>query len=173
MKLPSRDDIVKEALEKINPAADKKAACERQIRTYFSLLDVLQKHKAERRPSPAEIKRNMGRLTKALKKIEAILQSPACDLFRRMPAYLDYDRFMADLKKVRETADYQVRHSKTPRRAKSFGLLKWYAGKYAVKLVDEFGRKRPSKARLASTLLYGATGDHDADFEYLISVVHK
>jgi hypothetical protein len=174
-RIPDRKNIVTEALKEINPAAEKKAACEKEIRIYLSLLDDLRALKEARLPSPAKIKDDMERLGKAVEKVEEILQSPACAPFRHMPAYLDYDRFMGDLKKVRQTADYQVKHSETPHYAKTFGLVKWWAGKYAVKLIDKFGTGRPSKARLASTIYYGATGVNDDkdSFEAVIAAVHK
>jgi hypothetical protein len=169
----ARDDIFTEALKEINPTADKEAACKKEIQTCLSVLDELRAFKEKQLPSPAEIKRDMERLAKALKKVEVILLSPACGPFRHMPAYLDYDRLMADLKKVRQTADYQVKHSKTPHHAKTFGLVKWYAGKYAVSLIDKFGTGRPSKARLGSIIFRGATGIRDDNFEDVITDVHK
>jgi hypothetical protein len=173
-RIPDRKGIVTEALENmIRPAADKKAACEKEIRIYLSLLDDLQTFKEPRSPSPAEIRDEMERLAKALKKVEAILQSPACGPFRHMPAYLDYDRLMADLAKVRQTANYQVKHSETPSGSKTFGLVKWYAAKYAVTLIDKFGTGRPSKVKLGTTLLHGATGVYDINFEDVITAVHK
>jgi hypothetical protein len=79
---PNRDgivkEVVKEALEEINPAADKKAACEKEIRTCLSVLDDLRALKEESLswPSPAEKKADMDRLAKTLKKAETILLLP-------------------------------------------------------------------------------------------------
>jgi hypothetical protein len=172
-RIPDREEIVTEALKEINPSAE--AACEKEIRIYLSLLDDLRALKEARLPSPAEIRDEMKRLGKAVEKVEAILQSPACVPFRRMPAYLDYDRLMADLKKVRQTADYQVKHYETQHHTKTFGLVKWWAGKYAVSLIDKFGTERPSKARLGSILFRGATGirDDKDSFEDVIAAVNK
>jgi hypothetical protein len=175
-RIPDRKDIVTEALKEINPAADEKAACEKEIRIYLSLLDDLRALKEESLswPSPAEKKADMDRLAKTLKKAETILLLPTYQRnFRLMRPFLDYDRFMADLAKVSWTADYQVKHSVTQRRAKSFGLVKWHAAKYAVRLINKFGTGRPSKVQLGTTLLRGATGVYDINFEEVITAVHK
>jgi hypothetical protein len=75
-RIPDRKDIVTDALKEINPAAE--AACEKEIRIYLSLLDDLRALSEESLswPSPAEMKADMKRLAKALKKVETILLLP-------------------------------------------------------------------------------------------------
>ena len=172
-RIPDREEIVTEALKEINPSAE--AACEKEIRIYLSLLDDLRALKEARLPSPAEIRDEMKRLGKAVEKVEAILQSPACVPFRHMPAYLDYDRFMADMRKVFKTADFQVKHSLPPRGSKPVDSVKVYAAIYAVRLFEQFrSKRRGSQATLAASLYEGATGIEGEDLgKYCAKVERK
>jgi hypothetical protein len=179
MKLPNRDDIVKEALEEISPTAEKKSDCEKMIRKYLGLLDDVDQVRSEKEkewPSPAKMRRDMDRLAKALKKVETILLLPTYQrVFRHMPAYLDYDRFMADMRKVFKTADFQVKHSLPPRGSKPVDSVKVYAAIYAVRLFEQFrSKRRGSQATLAASLYEGATGIEGEDLgKYCAKVERK
>jgi hypothetical protein len=72
MKAPNREEIVKEALKEINPAADKKAACEKEIRNYLSILDVVHADLGGL-PTPKEMRERFKQDAAALRKVERIV----------------------------------------------------------------------------------------------------
>jgi hypothetical protein len=143
------------------------------------LLDDVDQVRTETQkewPSPAKMRRDMDRLAKALKKVETILLLPAYQrVFRHMSAYLDYDRFMADMRKVFKTANFQVKHSVTPRGSKPVDSVKVYAAIYAVRLFEQFrSRRRGSEATLAAILYEGATGIENEELgKYCAKVERK
>jgi hypothetical protein len=127
MKLSNRDRIVREALDEIHPADDKKTACEKEVRAYLGLLDSVVE--ASDVPNPADFRDQTAEVATALRKIETIVSAFPhvwANMFRvgagvdangkalMMPP-VDYDRFMADVARLIQKADFQSERLDTTR----------------------------------------------------------
>jgi hypothetical protein len=162
MKLPNREDIVKEALKEINPAAEKKAACEKEIRNYFSILDEVHADLGKL-PAPAQLREQLKRDASALRKVEIIARRSPKDkfpnLFRGLGAFVspvDRERFLDDLRRLIKTADWHSEHIDVRKGSRRTDSVKYVAERQAAPyLIKTFGIGRPSKARLAAVLQKG------------------
>jgi hypothetical protein len=171
MKLPDRDSIVERARDEINPADDKKAACEKEIRTYLGLLD--QVVTVSDVPNPADFRDQSKQVATALRKFETIVSAyphlwasvfsvgAGVDVDGKavMVTPVNYDRFMADVATLIQKADFNSEHLVTTRESKRPAPVKMVAAIHAVRLFEQFrSGRRGSEAKLAAILYEGATG---------------
>jgi hypothetical protein len=162
MKAPNRDDIVKEALKEINPAANKRVACEKEIRNYLSILDEVHADLGKL-PTPAQLREQLKQDASALRKVKIIAGMSPKDrfpnLFRGLGTFIlpvDRERFLDDLRRLIKTADWQAEHIVVRKGSKPVDPVKRVAECVAApSLIKKFATGRPSKARVAAVLQKG------------------
>ena len=174
--MPSDDaDIVKRALQQIEPAPGEEAACRAQIEIACQHLARLRDYFAnlENRPSPGELKTRLGHLTELVGEIIELITSVPADV---RPMFLagsgdpasrltNLDRWHKCLNEV--TAHYDEHH--VPHGGRSLPPLKLLAAYYAYELLRRFSSKPRTLTPdgpyicLAQILYESATREEEAD----------
>ena len=174
--MPSDDaDIVKRALQQIEPAPGEEAACRAQIEIACQHLARLRDYFAnlENRPSPGELKTRLGHLTELVGEIIELITSVPADV---RPMFLagsgdpasrltNLDRWHKCLNEV--NAHYDEHH--VPHGGRSLPPLKLLAAYYAYELLRRFSSKPRTLTPdgpyicLAQILYESATREEEAD----------